>query len=153
MKKSCYSILALAALYLAGCGSSGSGSGGGGGNNATLVASWHEISLRQDGGATVNCPGTVDLGGGNTDTCGANDAATFSSTGNITLSDAGGTQSGTYSLSGNNLTLTINVKNGAVLSPPKVETAHITVSPTTLTVRPLKNGVEDGETLTFNKTA
>ena len=151
MKKSCYGLLALAVLYLVGCGSS---SGGGGTitiTPATLAGTWHNVSLRQDGGATVTCPGTLNPGGSNSDTCGANDHFTFTALGSFNYAKASGTSSGTYTVSGNTITISLTVENGVAQNPAKVVTAHLTLTSTTITVRPIESGAETGETLTFTK--
>jgi hypothetical protein len=124
-------ILAMAALValvaLTGCGSS---SNGGNISAASLVGTWNDTSLGAAGQTTVNCPGTL-TSGGSTNTCTAGDHITFNSDGTFTQVSSPDTTSGTYSVSGNTITLVTTVKNGVIQTPAKTQTAILVFTGTT----------------------
>jgi hypothetical protein len=64
-------------------------------------------------------------GGTTIDSCSAGDHITFNSDGTYTNVSSPDTESGTYSVSGDTITLTRTLKNGAVINPAQVQTASI----------------------------
>ncbi|HEY3782257.1 MAG TPA: lipocalin family protein [Fimbriimonadaceae bacterium] len=106
-------------LALSGCGGSSgttntggtSGNGGGGGLTvAQLTGTWKDSNISGNGNSSA-CPGQIDMGGGTTDTCGANDLLVLNS--NMTYSITGNmADTGTWSLSGSNVNFVSNMGQG-----------------------------------------
>jgi hypothetical protein len=109
---------------LAGCGGGGGGYGGGngGGSTSPVVGRWR-LTKVQASGLTLNCPGSLNVPGVGSASCGDSDVVqynsdgTFTATGNITVNGGGinfpgngtgtGSASGTWQLSGDQLTVRV----------------------------------------------
>lgn len=118
-----------------------SGCGGGGSSSSTtpatpsLVGQFRQTSIATSS-TSANCPGSVLLADGSSDSCGSNDTIQFraDNTFTETLSDGSQPQSGTWQFDGSTLTLKFsNTTGGSTASIPAA----------------LSNG---GNTLTFSYT-
>jgi hypothetical protein len=106
---------------LIGCGGGGSYGGSGAGATSSPVVGRWRLTKVQASGLTLNCPGSLNVPGVGSASCGDNDIVqynsdgTFTATGNITVNGGGfsfssngtgtGSTSGTWQLSGNQLTV------------------------------------------------
>lgn len=95
-----------------------SGCGGGGSNSSTpatspLVGQFRQTSVATSS-ASANCPGSVLLGDGSSDSCGSNDTIQFraDNTFTETLSDGSQSQSGTWQFDGSTLILKFSAAAG-----------------------------------------
>ncbi len=129
----------FALVMLIGC-SLLSGCGGGSSSTTTpatpsLVGQFRQTSIATSS-ASANCPGSVLLADGTSDSCGSNDTIQFraDNTFTETLSDGSQPQSGTWQFDGSTLTLKFSTATGG-------STASIPAA--------LSNG---GNTLTFSYT-
>ncbi|MEP6754841.1 MAG: hypothetical protein ABJA67_05025, partial [Chthonomonadales bacterium] len=150
--KKIFSIVGI--VVVAGCGSSGGGGGGGGGTNHIIAGDWKSATIAKDGSAAVNCPGTLTVGGVVINECGVNDTILLRADLSFQEVNAGGSNAGTYAVSGNTITLTMTIKHGIALTPAEVTSAHFSITGNVLTIRPLLSGTttENGETQTFTIT-
>jgi hypothetical protein len=102
----------LLLIFLFGC------STGGGGNlpsaSSPLVGKWRQTSITT-GNQSAKCPATMPLPGGSTTSCSGNDMIEFHPNGTFTATFSGSSVkgSGTWRLTGNNLSLTFT-------APPNV---------------------------------
>ncbi|MEP6756249.1 MAG: hypothetical protein ABJA67_12165, partial [Chthonomonadales bacterium] len=103
-----------------------------------------------DGGAPVNCAGTLVVAGVNKDTCGASDIESFNADGSVTITAAAGNSAGVWTISGNTMTISFTQYHGVAQAPALVKTMHYTLTSINLTLRPIDTGVvENGETVTL----
>jgi hypothetical protein len=102
----------LLLLFLFGCSSTGGGSLPSA--SSPLVGRWRQTSIAT-GNQSAKCPATMPLPGGSTTSCSGNDVIEFNPNGTFTATFSGSSVkgSGTWRLTGNNLSLTFT-------APPNV---------------------------------
>jgi hypothetical protein len=102
----------LLLMFLFGC--STRGGGGLPSESSPLIGRWRQTSIAT-GNQSANCPATMPLPGGSTTSCSGNDVIEFNPNGTFTATFSGTSVkgSGTWRLTGNNLSLTFT-------APPNV---------------------------------
>ncbi len=95
----------LLLMFLFGCSTRGAGSLPA--DSSSLVGRWRQTSIAT-GNQSFECPATMPLPGGSTTSCSGNDVIEFNPNGTFTATFSGSTVkgSGTWRLTGNNLSLT-----------------------------------------------
>ena len=113
-----------------------SGCGGGSGSSTppatpTVVGQFRQTSVATSS-ASANCPGSVLLADGSSDSCGSNDTIQFraDNTFTETLSDGSQPQSGTWQFDGSTLTLKFSAASGGstVSTPATLSSAGNTLT-------------------------
>jgi Lipocalin-like domain len=102
----------LLLMFLFGCSTRGGGSLPS--ESSALVGRWRQTSIAT-GNQSADCPATMPLPGGSTTSCSGNDVIEFNPNGTFTATFSGSSVkgSGTWRLTGNNLSLTFT-------APPNV---------------------------------